>query len=168
MADIYFITPRKKCIMCIIGLISFAIMFGHQAQWLREDSRSIRQRNKKTEGYPHFSLSSIHGKRTIQLSGGCMPASLALGKNQTLTFANTIHEAQQKSEIFFTLRSHSLMYCAALKAATSTLRSIMIYVHLQEIYNHVTGDRIVPDFIGIPSTKLANMIALIETLRKVK
>ena len=168
MAGIRFITLRKQVFICIISVISLAIFFETRTQLFRECLRLLQQRSILREVSPRSSLPSIYGKRARQVSEGCMHVSLALKKNRTLTFSNTIDPTQHNLDIFFTLRSYSLMYCATAKVATTTLRSIMIYVHLKEIYNHVTGHRIETDFIGIPWAKLANVPALIRTLREVK
>jgi len=65
------------------------------------------------------------------------------------------------------LQSHSLMYCAIPKVASKALLTVMIYVHLRDISEHLNKNWTNTDPATARTEQHMNISLLVEELRKV-
>lgn len=140
---------------CLI--IAFIILLTVFIQHLRMKTALEKRSSPISEMKKRLLLRDIHQERARHLSERCKHSDTSVRHRQS----------PSDSECFLTLRSHSLMYCAVAKIATTSLRPIIIYSHLQEIYNHITGNRIQEVFIGKKPEELVNVTSLVQTLEEV-
>ena len=74
---------------------------------------------------------------------------------------------RRDSKLFLILRSRSIIICLIPKCATTTILSHLIYLHLEELFNHINGIHFISQWTNLNEEKLFNKNILIQILRKV-
>ncbi len=118
------------------------------------------------ETTPRSSVSNVYEHRLRELNENCDCS------NSTCDIHNDKSESVLRQHHALTwvtllLPSHSLMYCAVPKIATKALLTVMLYVHLRDISEHLNNNWTNVD-VGIAQTEQhLNISPFIDELRKV-
>jgi hypothetical protein len=119
-----------------------------------------------SETTPRSSVSMVYEHRLRELNESCDCS------NSTCDIHNYKVESLLRQHHWLTwvtllLPSHSLMYCAVPKIATKALLTVMLYVHLRDISEHLNNNWTNVDVAIAQTEQRLNISPFINELRKV-
>lgn len=110
----------------------------------------------------------IYEDRSEVLMGQCKNANPFLFNMTTEMPNELVRHYPWLNAALFPLRSQSLMYCAIPKIASKTLVSIIMYVYVRVILNHLTGNLTDTPVNRTQAKQYINIVKLTEQLNKVR
>jgi len=119
-----------------------------------------------TESYS--STPTIYSDRSRALRDRCNHLNSAASDIRHHTGLHLVRDNAAFIWATFLLRSKSLMYCAIPKIATKTLLTVMNYIHLRDIIDHLNNNWTNVDVDRARAEQSINIPALIKELRQVQ
>jgi hypothetical protein len=159
---------RKKYYTYAIASISLLIIYQYH-KYLFVINRKldlIPITAMDTESYS--STPTIYSDRSRALRNRCNHLHSAASDIRYQSALDVVRENLAFRWATFLLQSKSLMYCAVPKIATKTILTVMNYIHLRDILDHLNNNWTNVDVHRARAEQSINISAFTEELRKVQ
>ncbi len=163
-----FFRSHKTYYAYTIALISLFIVFQFCTGSIFITKKIAMQLiEKSTETNSYSSASMIYQYRPRILNASYNYSHLAACGTPNHLAHNPVHKNELINMISLVMQSRSLMYCPVPKVATKTLLTVMLYMHVLDISEHLDNNWTNIDAARARTEQMINIPAFIENLRQV-
>ena len=130
----------KKYYAYVVILISFLIIFEFHGYFFIIHKKSDSQPVIKMENDSNVAVSVIYDGRSKILSSNCGRSGPSVVDITSYAPMNLINSYPWLAAALYPVESQSVMYCAVPKIASKTLVSLMMYVYIRDIIEHLSNN----------------------------
>ncbi len=157
----------KQCYAFALVVISLFIVFQSYVGLFLVSRKLDLSTITVPETTPRSSVSMVYEHRLRELKESCDCSNSTCDiHNDNGESLLRLHSALRS--MILLLPSHSLMYCAVPKIATKALLTVMLYVHLRDISEHLNNNWTNIDAATAGMEQHINISAFVQELRKVR
>ena len=128
---------HKKYYAYTIVLMSLFIVFQFHTDSFLRNKKIKLQLIKATETVSHSSASTIYPYRPSIPNESYNQSHSAVCGRHHYSADNYVHKNELVNLISLVLQSRSLMYCPVPKVATNTFLTVILYMHVRDIIEHL-------------------------------
>jgi hypothetical protein len=163
-----FFRSHKKYYVYMIALLSLFIVCQFQTSPFLIQKKMDLQLIKATESGSHSSSSlMIYQYKPKIIEESYNYSHLAACGKHNRPADNSVRKNELVNSISIVLQSRSLMYCPVPKVATKTLLTVILYMHVRDISEHLDNNWTNIDTARARTEQMIDIPAFIENLRQV-